>query len=110
MGPNGGAAQYGFTSTAASPVVFTAPNSGYSNNQTVTLFDSAGGSVSSDFTIGSIYYVTNASGATFQLASSSGGTSINSSHVGAGIVQGVAVETYGSQGTFQLTSETLTLT
>lgn len=110
MGPNGGAAQYGFTSTAASPVVFTAPGSGYSNNQTVTLFDSAGAVISPDFTVGQIYYVTNASGATFQLASSSGGTAVNSASAGAGIVQAVAVETYGSQGTFTLTSDTLTLT
>lgn len=110
MGPNGGAAQYGFTSTAASPVVFTAPSSAYSNNQTVTLFDSAGAVISSDFTIGQIYYVVNAAGATFQLALTSGGTGINSVHVGAGIVQGITVENYGSQGTFTLTSDTLTLT
>jgi hypothetical protein len=108
MGPNGGAAQYGYTSTAASPVVFTAPGSSYGNNQTVVLFDSAGAAISSDFTLGQIYYVVNASGSTFQLASSSGGAGITSTHAGAGIVQGITVETYGTQGTYTLTSQTLT--
>jgi len=73
------------------------------------LFDSAGATISTDFTLGQIYYVVSPSGDTFQLSATSGGSGIGTSHLGAGIVQGVTVETYGSQGTFSLTSDTLTM-
>ncbi|HTY27933.1 MAG TPA: hypothetical protein VMD51_07285 [Mycobacterium sp.] len=109
MGPNGGATQYGFTSVSGTPATFTAPSSSYSANQTVVLFDSAGATISTDFTLGQIYYVVSPSGDTFQLSATSGGSGIGTSHLGAGIVQGVTVETYGSQGTFSLTSDTLTM-
>ena len=107
MGPNGGATQYGFTSTAAAPVVFTAPFSAYTNGQTVVLFDSAGAVISPDFTVGQVYYVTNAAGATFQLAATPNGAAVNSATVGAGIVQGITVESYGTSGTFTLSGATL---
>lgn len=107
MGPNGGGSQYGFTSTAAAPVVFTAPFSSYTNGQTVVLFDSAGATISPDFTVGTVYYVLNASGATFQLSATSGGSAVNSVTVGAGIVQGITVESYGTSGTFTLSGATL---
>ena len=110
MGPNGGATQYGYTSTSASPAVFTAPGSTYGANATVVLFDSAGATISSDFTVGQIYYVISPSGDTFNLALTASGSAINSTHVGAGIVQGITVETYGAQGTFTLSSDTLSLT
>lgn len=107
MGPNGGGSQYGFTSTAAAPVVFTAPFSAFTNGQTVVLFDSAGATISPDFTVGTVYYVLNASGATFQLSATSGGAAVNSVTVGAGIVQAINVEAFGSAGTFTLSSATL---
>ena len=110
MGPNGGATQYGFTSASGTPAVFTAPLSSYTNGQTVVLFDSAGATISSDFTVGTVYFIVAASGATFELALTSGGSAINSTHVGAGIVQQVTIETYGAAGTFTLSSDTLSLT
>lgn len=113
MGPNGGATQFGFTSTSATPSVFTAPSSSYSAGQSVVLFDSAGATISSDFTLGTIYYIAASpapSGPTFSLAATSGGSAINSTHVGAGIVQAVTIELYGSAGTFTLSSDTLSLT
>lgn len=110
MGPNGGATQYGFTSVAGTPATFTAPNSSYSANQTVVLFDSAGATISSDFTLGAIYYIISPSGDTFQLSTTSGGSAIGTSHLGSGIVQGITLESYGAQGTFTLSSDTLSLT
>lgn len=109
MGPNGGAVQYGFTSTNASPSVFTAPGSSYGANAPVVLFDSAGATISSDFTLGQIYYVVSPSTDTFELALTPSGSAIDSTHAGAGIVQGVTTEVYGAAGTFTLSSDTLTM-
>lgn len=109
MGPNGGATQFGFTSTSASPSVYTAPGSSYSAGQTVVLFNGAGATISSDFTIGTVYFIAASpapSGATFSLATTLGGSAINSTHAGAGIVQAITTETFGSAGTFTLTTAT----
>jgi hypothetical protein len=107
MGPNDAGTLYAFTSTSASPAVYTAPGSSYSNGNTVVLFDGAGATISSDFTVGAIYYIVSVSGATFSLATTSGGSAINSTHAGAGLVQSITPEVYGAAGTFTLSSETL---
>ena len=111
MGPNDAGTQYAFTATAASPCVFTAPGSSYSNGNTVVLFPGAGGTLPTGpgFTAGTIYYVVSASGATFELSATSGGSAINASAVGSGIVQSLTLELFGAQGTYTLSSETLSL-
>ena len=109
MAANGGASQYGFTCTNASPGVLTAPGSSYGNGQTVVLWDGAGATIPAAFTVGTIYYVVSASGTSFSLAATSGGSAINTSGAGAGIVQAITVETYGASGTFTISSDTLTL-
>ena len=109
MAANGGAAQYGFTCTNASPGVLTAPGSAYANGQTVVLWDGAGATPPAAFTVGTIYYVVSASGASFSLAATSGGSPIATSDTGAGIVQTVTVEVYGAAGTFTISQDTLTL-
>lgn len=110
MGPNGGATQFAYTATNATPCVFTAPGSSYSNGNTVVLLPAAGATIPTGFTVGTIYFVVNVSGVTFQLSLTSGGSAVNSTGAGAGIVQGITTEVYGAQGTFTLSSETLTLT
>lgn len=108
MGPNGGFSPYAFTATSASPCVFTAPGTSYTAGQSVVLLPAAGsGAIPTGFTAGTIYYVSAPSGATFSLAATNGGTAINSSSTGSGLVQAIAVESYAVQGTFQLNSETL---
>jgi len=109
MGPNDAGTQYAFTATSASPGVFTAPGSSYSNGNTVVLFPGAGGTLPTGVTAGTIYYVVSASGATFELSATSGGSAINTSSTGSGIVQSLTLETFGAQGTYTLSSETLTL-
>jgi len=108
MGPNGGATQYGFTA-ATSGNLFTAPGSSYSAGQTVVLFDGAGSTIPSNFTVGTVYYIISPSGATFELSASSGGAAITVNAAGAGIVQAITLESFGAQGTFTLSSETLSL-
>jgi hypothetical protein len=110
MGPAGAGTQYAFTCTNASPGVFTAPGSSYSNTQTVVLFNGAGATIPAAFTVGTVYYVVSASGATFSLSASSGGSAINTAGTGAGLVQAVAVEVFSGQGTYSVTSETLRIT
>lgn len=111
MGPNGGAAQFPFTCPTASPGVFTAIGSAYSNGTQVVILPSlpSGSSVPGGFTAGTIYFVVNVSGATFQLSASSGGAGINASSAGSGLVQGITTESYGAQGTFTVSTETLTI-
>lgn len=109
MGGNNAGTQYAFTATSASPGVFTAPGSSYANGNTVVLFPGAGGTIPTGFTAGTVYYVVSASGATFQLSATSGGSAINSSSTGSGIVQALTLELFGAQGTFTLNSETLSL-
>jgi hypothetical protein len=108
MAPNGGATQYAFTA-AASTDVLTAPGSAYSNGQTVVVFAGAGATLPTGLTAGTIYYVVNASGATAKLAATSGGTAIDLTGDGAGIIQAITLESYGAQGTFTLSSDTLTI-
>lgn len=108
MGPNGGATQYAFTASTTGNT-FTAPGSTYSNGQTVVLFAGAGATLPGGFTAGNIYYVVSAAGATFSLSATSGGSAITVSAAGAGIVQGITLETYGAQGTFTLSSDTLSI-
>lgn len=111
MGPNSdGASPFSYTATLASPSVFTAPGSAYSNGQTVVLLPGAGATVPTGFTVGTIYFVVSASGSTFQLAATLGGSGINASAAGAGIVQALTLEAFGAQGTFTLSTETLSLT
>lgn len=109
MGANGAATPYAFTATNASPAVFTAPGNSYGAGQAVVLFPGAGGTIPTGFTLGTIYYVSSPSGGTFQLSASSGGASIVSTSAGSGLVQAVTLEVYGSQGTFQLSSDALSV-
>ena len=110
MGPNSdGASPFAYTATLASPSVFTAPGSGYTNGQTVVLLPAAGATAPTGFTVGTVYFVVSASGATFQLAATLGGSGINASAAGSGIVQALTLESFGAQGTFTLSSETLSL-
>ena len=112
MGANGGATMYAWTSSThtASPAdTLTAPGSAYTNGQTVIVWSGVGDTLPS-LTAGTVYYVVGASGATFQLATTSGGAAINlGSSAGSGLVQAITQETFGAQGTFSLTAETLQL-
>jgi hypothetical protein len=110
MGPAGAGTQYAFTCTNASPGVLTAPGSGYSNTQTVVVFNGAGATIPAAFTVGTVYYIVSAAGATFSLAATSGGSPINTAGTGAGLVQAVTLEAYSGQGTYSVSSETLQIT
>lgn len=88
-----GQAGYSFTATNASPCVFTASGSYFSNGTYVIL---SGGSLPAGFTAGG-YYVVSASGASFELSATSGGSAINSTSTGSGTVQGPYSKIFASQ-------------
>lgn len=101
---------YEFTCTDASPGVFTAPGSSYANGTQVVLTPIAGVALPTGFTGDTIYFVVSASGDTFELAATSGGTAINSTAVGAGIVQASGAKTMDTGDTLEVTSLSVTLT
>jgi hypothetical protein len=81
-----GPPSFSFTATNASPCVFTAAGSYYTNGTPVTI---SGGSLPTGFTAGVYYVVGNPTGsAVFKLAATSGGTAINSTSTGSGTVIG----------------------
>jgi hypothetical protein len=108
MGPNGGATQFAFTA-AVSGNTFTVPGSSYTVGQAVVLFPGAGATLPTPYVAGTIYYVITASGTAITLSATSGGSVVAVTAAGAGIVQGITLETYGAQGTFTLSSDTLTI-
>lgn len=110
MGPNDAGTPFAFTATLASPGIFTAPGSSFANGNTVVVFPGAGATLPTGVTAGTVYYVVAASGVTFELSATLGGSGINLSAAGAGIVQAVTPELFGAQGTFTLSSETLSFT
>jgi len=87
FGPRGGGIYYwdatlgslplSFTVTIASPAVVTVSSAQISNGTPIRLATT--GALPTGLTVGTQYYVVNASGTTFQLAATAGGTPINTS-------------------------------
>jgi hypothetical protein len=84
---------YSFTATHASPCVFTAAGSSFANGTPVSLL---GASVPGGFTAGTSYFVVSASGDTFELSATYGGSAVNSSGTGSGTVFDSANANYSS--------------
>lgn len=84
-----------FTATNASPAVFTAPGSAFANGTPVALAANPSWETGlpGGFSAATEYFVVSASGTSFSLAATSGGTAINSSSSGAGVIT-VAVQQY----------------
>jgi hypothetical protein len=87
-----GPATYTFTATNASPCVFTASGSSFTNGTPVSLL----GSVPTGFTAGTSYFIVGASGTTFQLSATYGGAAINSTSTGSGTVFNSANANYSA--------------
>jgi hypothetical protein len=83
------AAPFSFTVTDASPAVFSAPGSAYADGAQLVLSDLTG---AAPFVAGTTYFVVNASGDTFGLAATSGGSAIDSSSSGSGTVSTASVD------------------
>jgi hypothetical protein len=79
-----------WTSTLASPAVFTCPGYTPTLNDRVSIYPSPQsgslGNIPAAFTAGTVYYAVSVSGTTFQLATTSSGTGINGATAGSGIL------------------------
>lgn len=86
-GPIGAGPALAFTATAASPGVFTVPNSGLSVNQRISLYPNAVSTLPSGVTEGIVYYVGTVSGVAVTLSTSSAnGSPVNTSAAGSGVL------------------------
>lgn len=109
MFPNAvGAVAYVFTGATATSTMF-APGTSYAANQTVTVFPAAGSSLPGGLTAGAVYYVKSPAGDSFQLSTTSGGSAISISADGAGVIQGIGVEVFASQSTFEVSTGSLAI-
>lgn len=98
-----------FTATDSGDL-FTVDAHGFSNGQTVVFFDvGAASALPTGITEGTIYYVINVSGDTFQVSTTSGGSAVTLTSDGAGVVQKITPETFTGQGTHTVTDADLLL-
>jgi hypothetical protein len=89
--------------------VFLTPGSSYGANQTVTGFASAGATFPGGITAGTVYYVKSPATDSFSLSATSGGSALAISSDGSGVIQAIAVNVFASQGTFTVTSATVSI-
>jgi hypothetical protein len=101
---------YEFTCPTASPGVFTAPGSAYSNGTEVVLTPIAGLALPTGFTGDALYFIVSASGATFELSLTSGGSAVNATGAGGGLVQASGAKTMDTGDTLEITSLSVTFT
>lgn len=106
MAAAGNASAFTFT-VPSSTSTFLAPGSAFTSNQQVVILPTGGSTTPGGLVVGTIYYVKSPSGDTFQLSASSGpGSAVSISADGSGLIQAITPETFGSQGTFLLSSGT----
>jgi hypothetical protein len=110
MFPNAaGAVAYAFAAPSSTSTLL-APGTSYSSNQTVVVFPVAGSSLPGGLTAGVVYFVKSPSADSFQLSASSGpGSAVTLTADGAGVIQAITTESFGSQGTFQVSSGSLAI-
>ena len=107
MFPGGNYAAYTFAAPSSTSVLL-APGSAYANGTTVVVFNTSGSALPSGLTAGTVYYVVSASGDSFELSATSGGSAITLSGDGSGIVQRIAPETFTLAGTYSVSGMSLT--
>ena len=96
--------------TSASPGVITAP--GYRNiaNGQIVSFTTAGGSIPGGLTANTPYYVVNASGFTFSVAATPGGSAINTTSTGSNLTMHLlSQQIYGTRRPFKPGGQCLAL-
>ncbi|WP_018503092.1 hypothetical protein [Parafrankia discariae] len=94
---------------AATTDTLTSPGHGYSNGQRVTVLPGVGGAVPAGLTVGAHYWVINAATDTLQLSATQGGSAVDITAAGSGLVQRIRVETFDAAGTINVNAMTLTL-
>jgi hypothetical protein len=108
MIPGGNYTAYTFTALASTDTVLAPGSATYATNQTVVVFATAGSVLPAGLTAGVVYYAISVSGDSFELSTTSGGSAINITADGSGIIQAIAVEAFSSAGTYSVTGGSIT--
>lgn len=95
--------------TAGTTDTLTSPGHGYSNGQRVTVLPGVGGAVPAGLTVGAHYWVINAATDTLQLSATQGGSAVDITAAGSGLVQRIRVEVFDAAGTINVNAMSLTL-
>lgn len=103
IAPLGGGTPVPFTAEDSTDFL-TADNHGLTNGQQFVVWDTEAAVVPTGLAEGTIYFVVGATTDTLQGSLTSGGAAIDLTSDGAGFVQTIVPETFGSQGTYTLSS------
>lgn len=109
MTPNGGVAPQGFVVPDISNDTLECVAHGFTNGQTVVVWALPGDPLPTGLAEGTVYYVISATTDDLQLSATSGGSAINLTAIGAGLLQRIVEEAFGAQGTHTVSSATMSL-
>jgi nitrate/nitrite transporter NarK len=107
MTPNGGGIPEAFAVPDATNDILEAPSHGFSNANMVVVWTVPGVSLPTGLAEGTVYHVRDVTTDDLKLAATVGGAAIDITAVGAGFLQKIVEETYGSQGTHTVTTLTM---
>jgi hypothetical protein len=109
--PAGASARRAFTVNAAGVTAdaFDSPAHGLVNGNSVLVWTTIGAALPTGVSEDTEYFVVGATTDTFQLALTSGGAAINITAIGDGDVQKFVPEVFAGQGTYQVTTFTVSL-
>lgn len=109
MTPNGGGTPQAFVVPDISNDTLECVAHGFSNTNAVVVWAVPGDPLPTGLSEGTVYYVISATTDDLQLSATSGGSAINITGIGAGMLQRLVEESFGAQGTHTCTSATMTL-
>lgn len=109
MTPNGGGTPKAFTLDDITADTFESPAHGFVNGDSVVVWAVPGTALPTTVVEGTVYFVVSATTDDYQLSATSGGAAINITAAGGGFAQKIVAETFGAQGTHQVTAVSLGL-
>lgn len=109
MTPNGGGIPQAFVVPTIATDVLQCVAHGYVNTDAVVVWAVPGDPVPTGLAEGTVYFVTGATTDTLTLSATSGGSTIDITAIGAGLLQKLVPESFGAQGTHTISSASMTL-
>lgn len=101
MAPAGAGQPLAFTAAATGDAL-TVPGHTFADTSTVVVFPAAGATLPAGLTAGTVYYVRDSSTPTLKLAATSGGSAIDLTANGGGLIQAITAEVFAAPGTYTL--------
>ena len=109
MTPNGGGTPQAFVVPETTNDWLECIAHGFSDTQTVVVWAVPGDPIPTGLAEGTIYYVISSTTDHLKLSTTSGGSAINITAIGAGFLQRIVVEAFGAQGTHTVTTATMSI-